>query len=210
MLGRYSTGRGEGASAWLTREVGRLLARQRCTLADLHAVAVSAGPGSFTGLRVSLATAKGLCLALGLRLLMVPTLEVLANSEEGDGEERLAFIPYIGGEYHLARYRYSSRHGGYSRRGAYRQGRMGEIIKLCRGGARPIGPAEGEDLADLRAAAPDCRAPAYPDAATLAHLARLCYARREWSRLEHAEPLYLRKSQAEERAKARRAKRCKR
>lgn len=48
---------------------------------DLHtidAIAISAGPGSFTGLRIGAATAKGLGLALNLPLVEVPTLEGLA------------------------------------------------------------------------------------------------------------------------------------
>ena len=48
---------------------------------DLHtidAIAISAGPGSFTGLRIGAATAKGLGLALDLPLVEVPTLEGLA------------------------------------------------------------------------------------------------------------------------------------
>lgn len=47
-------------------------------LAEVGAVAVSQGPGNFTGLRIGLATAKGLAWALGCTLVPVPSLEVLA------------------------------------------------------------------------------------------------------------------------------------
>lgn len=45
---------------------------------DLAAVAVSIGPGSFTGLRIGLSVAKGLALSHGLPLLGIPTLDILA------------------------------------------------------------------------------------------------------------------------------------
>lgn len=42
------------------------------------AVAVSAGPGSYTGLRIGVSMAKGVCYGLGIKLISVPTLELLA------------------------------------------------------------------------------------------------------------------------------------
>ena len=47
-------------------------------LTEIDAVAVSGGPGSFTGLRIGSATAKGLGLALAKPLVHVPTLEAMA------------------------------------------------------------------------------------------------------------------------------------
>lgn len=59
--------------------VQQVLREQGVTAADLDAVAVSAGPGSYTGLRVGVATAKGLCYAWNKPLLAVPTLQMMAQ-----------------------------------------------------------------------------------------------------------------------------------
>ncbi len=52
-------------------------------MGTIDAVAISAGPGSFTGLRIGAATAKGLCLALDKPLVAVPTLDALAYNMYG-------------------------------------------------------------------------------------------------------------------------------
>lgn len=49
------------------------------TMNDLSAVAVSMGPGSYTGLRIGVSTAKGLCYALDIPLIAINTLEAMAH-----------------------------------------------------------------------------------------------------------------------------------
>ena len=61
-------------------------------LNQLDAVAISAGPGSFTGLRIGAATAKGLCLALNKPLIPVPTLEAMIY---GCGDCRRTVVPIM-------------------------------------------------------------------------------------------------------------------
>ena len=56
------------------------------SLNDLEAIAISKGPGSYTGLRIGVSAAKGLCFALDIPLISIPTLESLAHqvkAEEG-------------------------------------------------------------------------------------------------------------------------------
>ena len=53
---------------------------------DLSAVAVSKGPGSYTGLRIGVSLAKGLCFALDIPLISVPSTEVLAHTFLNDKE----------------------------------------------------------------------------------------------------------------------------
>lgn len=59
--------------------IDRLLSDSGTSVADLDAIAVSIGPGSFTGLRVGLSTAKGLAMGSRKPLVTVPTLEAIAS-----------------------------------------------------------------------------------------------------------------------------------
>lgn len=69
---------GKTHSETLLPLVDRVLRECNLTLPEMDGVAVTGGPGSFTGLRIGLALAKGLCLGAHLPLIAVSTLEVLA------------------------------------------------------------------------------------------------------------------------------------
>jgi tRNA threonylcarbamoyladenosine biosynthesis protein TsaB len=62
----------------LTTFINQLFTDNNLPMADLSAIAVSAGPGSYTGLRIGTSVAKGLCYALNIPLIAVPTLQALA------------------------------------------------------------------------------------------------------------------------------------
>lgn len=65
-------------SEWLTCFIQTLLKSQHIECSQLSAIAVSEGPGSYTGLRIGVSAAKGLCYALGIPLISIKTLQAMA------------------------------------------------------------------------------------------------------------------------------------
>ena len=62
----------------ITLFIDELVTSANLTYSDLDAIAVSSGPGSYTGLRIGVSTAKGLCFALDKPLIAIETLEAMA------------------------------------------------------------------------------------------------------------------------------------
>ena len=77
LIAEYTTDFKKTHSQTLLPIVDEIVRMTETDLSTIDAVAVSAGPGSFTGLRIGAATAKGLCLALDKPLIAVPTLDAL-------------------------------------------------------------------------------------------------------------------------------------
>jgi tRNA threonylcarbamoyladenosine biosynthesis protein TsaB len=82
-------------SSWLHPAIEKLLQETGYRARDLQAVAVTAGPGSYTGLRVGMAAAKGFCYALGIPLITENTLKVMAFAASGQYPESDLFCPMI-------------------------------------------------------------------------------------------------------------------
>ena len=83
LVGEYTIHNKKTHSQTLLPMIHDMLELAEVSVKELDAIAVAAGPGSFTGLRIGAATAKGLGQALDIPLVAVPTLEGLAYNLAG-------------------------------------------------------------------------------------------------------------------------------
>ncbi len=74
----FSSARGFKHSETLVNEIDLLLKREDLSVSNLDLIVCTGGPGSFTGLRIGMATAKGLSLGSGVPMVTVPTLDMIA------------------------------------------------------------------------------------------------------------------------------------
>lgn len=70
---------GRNHAQLLTHFVEEVMQANKMPYNQLDAICVSGGPGSYTGLRIGVSTAKGLCYAAGLPLIAIPSLEAMAH-----------------------------------------------------------------------------------------------------------------------------------
>ena len=86
LIGEYTTNFKKTHSQTLLPMLDEVVRMTGISLDDVDAIAVSGGPGSFTGLRIGAATAKGLGLALDKPLIHVPTVDALAYNLFGTNQ----------------------------------------------------------------------------------------------------------------------------
>jgi tRNA threonylcarbamoyladenosine biosynthesis protein TsaB len=82
-------------AAWLHPAIEEMMGQTGFRMKDLDAVAVTAGPGSYTGLRVGMAAAKGFCYALAIPLITENTLKVMAFAAREQVPSSGLFCPMI-------------------------------------------------------------------------------------------------------------------
>ena len=194
--------------------ITEVLAEAGIDRADLTAVVAGTGPAPFTGLRVGLVTARTLALTLGVPVLGVPSLDALAVQAVSDlglrpGAEILATSDARRKEVYWARYRVIAHEGPHGfpvvellagpdvdRAGFVAQGQLAppEVAD----GQVPVVIGEGAMLyPEFLPVADD--APLVPDATVLA---RLALVRRAAGEDQPSEPLYLRRPDVHEPARA--------
>ncbi len=86
--------------------IAAMLSRLERGAGALRGIAVAIGPGSFTGLRIGMSIAKGVCLALGIPIFGVPSLDVVAYAAGDPGGPIVAVLEAGRGRICAARYRF--------------------------------------------------------------------------------------------------------
>ena len=177
----------------LMAAIDQLLSDAGWTASDLEGIAVTVGPGSFTGLRVGLSTVKGLALALAIPVAAVPTLDAMA-----------AMLPYAAlpvcpvldarkREVYTSLYRWDGL--GMRRQWDYLAVTPDELARRLHEPVIVVGDgAEAIDSAFARRVAPPRRG---PTPAVVGALGRARLARGETVAAADLVPIYLRPSEAE-------------
>jgi tRNA threonylcarbamoyladenosine biosynthesis protein TsaB len=183
--------------------VDRLLEDCRWSLDRVQGLAVSIGPGSFTGLRVGAATVKGLALALGLPVAAVPTLDALAANVPFADAPVCPLLDARKGEVYSCLYQWTG--DAMERRSEYRALPPQEIAEWLRAPVIVLGDGVAacrpylERLGGGVRAAP--AAQSVPSAAVIGQIGHAMLASGHGVTGDALEPLYLRPSEAEMKAR---------
>ena len=203
LLGEYTINYKKTHSQTLLPMLDEIAQMIELDLNTVDAIAVSGGPGSFTGLRIGSATAKGLALALGKKIVNVPTIDALAYNMWGTADQVCPLMD-------------ARRQQAYTGLYEFAEGKMHTILPQCvetidiiinrvnETGRKTVFLGDGADVYKEYIAehctVPYLFAPAHNNkqrAASVACLGAVMYTKGEVEEARDHKPEYLRLSQAE-------------
>jgi tRNA threonylcarbamoyladenosine biosynthesis protein TsaB len=187
----------------LTEVIRQLLSKESLTPSRLGAVAVSIGPGGYTGLRVGLTTAKVLAYAAGVPMIAVPTFAAVAEQAPAEAERLWVVADALQGSIYLQRF--ETQDGQRQPLDELRIVPVGEWLPWANREVWVTGPGVSVHADKL-----PCNARVVPPADRDPRLDGVLRAAEGFTPLDRdelmrIEPLYLRGSSAEEKAKRDRA-----
>jgi len=200
-LAEYSLISPKTHSKRLLNAIDAILSGTGNELAGVDAVAISIGPGSFTGLRIGLATAKGICMAAGKPLIDIPTLEGLAAQLSVQPRQICAVLDARKKEVFAACYKVKADQTLQTTMAptACSPDQLAEAIieptLFIGDGVQLYGDLFQEKLSDLYHPVPATLY--FPRANVIGFLAQKRYQRKKFADVLEAAPLYLRASEAE-------------
>ncbi len=203
LIGEYTINHKKTHSQTLLPMIDEVVRMTETELSDITAIAVAAGPGSFTGLRIGSATAKGLGLALDKPIISVPTLEGLAYNVYGCDDMICPMMDARRKQVYTAVYEFTD--DGIRTVIGQKACPVTEILQEVEAMGRPVlflgdGVPVSEEAIRETITAPYELAPAHMNLQRAASVA-LCGADRLKAglveRADEHKPIYLRKSQAE-------------
>ena len=197
LLAEHTTQNSRNHSVVLLPNIVQLLFEQCLELSAISAIAVGIGPGSFTGLRIGLATAKALAYALCIPLIGVPTMRTLFLQAKDCAEYIIPVIDAQQGNVYLAVY---GTDGECSEVAVVAKTALPKLVKTadsyCFCGE--ITDEIKEIMAGVSNAVFVAPELALPRAGYTAIAAQYMFERKMFSDINTLEPIYIRKSAAEE------------
>jgi len=185
ILGRFHRRIGRNHSSMLIPMIDSLLKKARLKLKDIGGFVVSIGPGSFTGLRIGVATVKGLALATGKPIVAVPTLDAVARNA---GRFKGAICPVLDARKNkLYACIYESDGKVIKRRSKYLLVSAQDLLEKIKRYDKIFFLGDGTALLGKKAGKADW----YPRAEVAARLGLEDFKKRKFVKAEDLEPLYI-------------------
>ena len=122
---------GRNHSACLAPMIQQMMAQSDVTAADLKAMAVSVGPGSYTGLRIGVALAKGMAAACSIPLVPVSTLDTIAAGQTFHDRQAVLVALVPAGRNRVISGEYRVRKGRWTAQGTARLQSWDDLLSSC-------------------------------------------------------------------------------